>query len=92
MPAPDVLADRLTLPLIALLSLTGGAAGAALLLLTPDSAFRVMVPWLILVGTALFALGPWLLRRKGAARPTPQGRKGSPPPVSSRCPPVGSPA
>ena len=62
----------LSLPLIACLSLIGGAAGAALLLLTPDSAFRVMVPWLILVGTALFALGPWLLRRKGAARPTPR--------------------
>lgn len=54
----------LTLPIICLLSLIGGAAGATLLLVTSDSAFRVMVPWLILIGTVLFAFGPWLLRQK----------------------------
>ncbi|HCA66518.1 MAG TPA: hypothetical protein DEP73_20635, partial [Pseudomonas sp.] len=36
--------------------------GAALLLTTPDDVFRAIVPWLLLVATLLFALGPWLLR------------------------------
>lgn len=48
----------------------GGALGAALLLATPDKAFRALVPWLLLAATALFAAGPWLLarlKRKGEA-------------------------
>lgn len=44
------------------LGLAGGAAGAALLLLTPAPAFRRLVPWLLLAATALFALAPHLLR------------------------------
>ena len=39
----------------------GGLAGAALLLLTPERLFGALVPWLLLVATALFALGPRLL-------------------------------
>ncbi len=44
------------------LSLAGGAAGAALLLVTPDATFRRIVPWLLLAATLLFALGPQLRR------------------------------
>ena len=40
------------------LSLVGGAAGAALLLFTPDDIFRKVVPWLLLAATALFAFAP----------------------------------
>ena len=47
----------------------GGAVGAVALLLTGDAAFRVLIPWLLLVATGLFALGPWLQRQ--AARPHP---------------------
>ncbi|WP_019583175.1 sulfite exporter TauE/SafE family protein [Thioalkalivibrio sp. ALE16] len=47
----------------------GGAVGAVALLLTGDAAFRVLIPWLLLVATVLFALGPWLQRQ--AARPHP---------------------
>lgn len=47
----------------------GGAVGAVALLLTGDAAFRVLIPWLLLVATLLFALGPWL--RRLAARPHP---------------------
>ncbi|WP_249384116.1 sulfite exporter TauE/SafE family protein [Chitinivorax sp. B] len=44
-----------------MLSLLGGAAGATLLLLTPDRLFDHMVPWLLLAATVLFAAGPkWL--------------------------------
>ena len=45
------------------LSLLGGAVGAGLLLLSGERTFRLLVPWLLLLATALFALGPWLLRR-----------------------------
>lgn len=41
-----------------LVSLAGGAAGALLLLLTPQRAFDAGVPWLLLVATLLFAFGP----------------------------------
>ncbi len=53
----------LTLGAMALLSLAGGAAGATLLLVTDDRTFRVLVPWLLLVATALFAVGPAIVRR-----------------------------
>jgi uncharacterized membrane protein YfcA len=55
------------------ISVVGGAVGAGLLLLTPSSAFRALVPWLLLAATVIFAaggrvrgerrwLGPWALR------------------------------
>lgn len=45
---------------LACVSLLGGAAGAALLLLTPPATFSRIVPWLLLLATALFAFGPRL--------------------------------
>lgn len=44
-------------------SLIGGLAGAALLLVTPDAVFRGIVPWLLLAATALFAFGGPLAAR-----------------------------
>lgn len=49
-------------------SLLGGAAGAVLLVTTPGSTFRVMIPWLMLLGTAAFAAGPHLVTATGRAR------------------------
>ncbi|MDW8337277.1 MAG: sulfite exporter TauE/SafE family protein [Tepidimonas sp.] len=49
----------------ALLAAAGGVAGALLLLVTPASSFRALVPWLLLLATALFAWGPWIVRRLG---------------------------
>jgi uncharacterized membrane protein YfcA len=46
----------------------GGAAGACLLLVTPARLFSAVVPWLLLFATLLFALGPWLLARRGEAQ------------------------
>jgi uncharacterized membrane protein YfcA len=40
----------------------GGLLGAALLLATPERLFSGIVPWLLLLATALFALGPRLSR------------------------------
>lgn len=43
---------------ITLVSLVGGATGAVLLLVTPARAFDLIVPWLLLLATVLFAFGP----------------------------------
>ncbi|MGD9772719.1 sulfite exporter TauE/SafE family protein [Diaphorobacter sp.] len=48
------------------LSIVGGAAGAALLLVTPDATFKRVVPWLLLAATALFAFGPQLRQWAGS--------------------------
>jgi uncharacterized membrane protein YfcA len=53
---------RRTLPLC-LVSVTGAAVGAALLLVSGDRVFGSLVPWLIFLATALFAVGPYLIRR-----------------------------
>ena len=47
---------------LALLSLAGGGVGAGLLLATPDAAFDLIVPWLLLVATVTLAAGPRLSR------------------------------
>lgn len=44
-------------------SLFGGMLGAFLLMATGEATFRLMIPWLILVATALFAAGPLITRR-----------------------------
>lgn len=43
----------------------GGVCGALLLLVTPARVFSGLVPWLLLFATALFALGPRLVRLGG---------------------------
>ena len=50
----------LSLKRLLLISLAGGAIGAAALLLTSDAAFRRIVPWLLLAATLMFALAPRL--------------------------------
>lgn len=50
-----------SLPRIITLTLIGGALGAALLLLTSDTLFRTLVPWLLGLATLLFVLAPRLL-------------------------------
>ena len=61
----------LSLRTLTVLSLMGGAIGAALLLVTDDKTFSKIVPWLLLLATVLFAVGPLLLRQlnAGQARP-----------------------
>ncbi|WP_431859588.1 sulfite exporter TauE/SafE family protein [Azospirillum sp.] len=58
---------EIDLPAFIGISLVGGLLGALLLLWTPDATFAVLIPWLLLFATALFAAGPKLaacIRRK----------------------------
>ncbi len=50
----------LSMRLLVVLSLIGGAAGAGLLLVTSNELFAIVIPWLLLAATVLFALGPKL--------------------------------
>ncbi|MCZ2102772.1 MAG: sulfite exporter TauE/SafE family protein [Comamonadaceae bacterium] len=63
-PAPG-----LSMTLVVVLSLVGGVLGAALLLVTSNAAFNRLIPWLLLVATAMFAFGPQLRRWADAHRP-----------------------
>lgn len=47
---------------LALISLAGGGVGAALLLATTERAFDLIIPWLLLLATAMLALGARLNR------------------------------
>lgn len=48
----------INLPVFLGVSLVGGLIGALLLLWTPQRTFEVIVPWLLLFATVLFAFGP----------------------------------
>ena len=52
--------EGLPMRMLILLSLAGGICGALLLLLTPQSTFDRVIPWLLLAGTIAFAFGPRL--------------------------------
>lgn len=66
---PELRAQQGRRPLF-LISFAGGLLGALLLLATGESTFRLLIPWLLLVATALFGLGPSITRRlrRDAAR------------------------
>ncbi len=75
--ARDELASipRKALTTLVTVSVAGGAAGGAMLLLTPAGVFRTVVPILLGVGTVLFASGPLVNRRfnPDASQETPRG-------------------
>jgi uncharacterized protein len=53
----------LLFPLIAV-SVVGSLLGAVLLLVTPQTLFLRLIPWLLLFATGVFALSPYLLRHE----------------------------
>ncbi len=55
------------LPLL-LAGLLGGLLGGLLLLAGGDAVFRLLIPWLLLLATGLFAASPWLSRALAARR------------------------
>lgn len=56
----------LSLKELILIALIGGSIGAGILLTTSEQVFAKLIPWLILLATAAFIVGPWLLKRKMA--------------------------
>jgi uncharacterized protein len=58
----------LSMPLLNLISLAGGAVGAAILLLTPANFFAHLVPWLVLFATLIFVWGSFLRKSNGETR------------------------
>ncbi len=63
-------AERLSFRALAIISLLGGVAGAGLLIITPSRTFAVMVPWLVLAATAVYAWSTYG-RRTTEAPPAP---------------------
>ena len=61
----------LSMRLLVVLSLVGGAAGAGLLLVTSNDVFAIVIPWLLLAATLLFALGPKLREWTAGGTPSP---------------------
>jgi uncharacterized protein len=59
--------SALSVRTLVVISLLGGALGALLLLATPTGFFNLLVPWLVLFATAVFAWGSFF-RHDGAAR------------------------
>ncbi|MCU8082649.1 sulfite exporter TauE/SafE family protein [Shewanella oncorhynchi] len=54
----------LSLKNLILIALIGGSIGAGILLTTSEQVFAKLIPWLILLATAAFIVGPWLLKRR----------------------------
>ncbi len=65
---PELAGQGGTVRRFALVSVTGGAAGAGLLLLTPSTAFERIVPFLVGGAAVLLLVQPWI-RRAPAAEP-----------------------
>ena len=53
---------RQLLVLLIIVSAVGGLVGADVLLHTPQATFRLLIPYLLLVATVLFALGPYVTK------------------------------
>ncbi len=51
---------------LTVVSLVGGVLGAFILTQTRNESFRLIVPWLLLAATLLFAASPWIVRRSRA--------------------------
>ena len=66
-------AAGLSLRVLIIISLAGGALGALLLLWTPSSFFARLVPWLVLFATAMFAWGSFGPKRESGPRMGPVG-------------------
>ena len=65
---------NLTFSVITVIALLGGCVGASILLMTSERLFSALIPWLLLLATAAFIIGPWLQKnRKSAAASEHQG-------------------
>ena len=58
----ELVGQRSRIVRFGLAGLVGGAVGAGLLVVLPESTFAAVVPWLVLTGAVVLLLRPWLLR------------------------------
>jgi len=65
----EIAEHRHILMRVAAVSLVGGVLGALLLLRTPAHVFTTLIPYLLLLATAVFALSPYLARPHSASAP-----------------------
>ena len=85
----DLRGQRRRVAVMAIPAVAGGIIGGALLLTTGAALFDALVPWLILLATALLAAEPWLKRtvvqrlNSPAAGKRPNLAASPPPPRSS---------
>jgi uncharacterized membrane protein YfcA len=63
---------------IVLIAVSGGCLGAAILLMTSEQLFSMLIPWLILLATTAFVVGPWLLQKKKSSIEKPEHHHASP--------------
>jgi uncharacterized protein len=63
----EVAAHRALLLPVVCASIAGSLIGACLLLVTPQTIFQRLIPWLLLCATLLFAVSPQFTRRANAA-------------------------
>jgi uncharacterized membrane protein YfcA len=55
---------KLAFPTIVIIAIAGGSLGASILLLTSEQLFSTLIPWLILLASAAFVLGPRFLNAR----------------------------
>src|SRR5579872_4745212 len=60
----EIAAHRAMLRPIIVVSVIGALIGSVLLLVTPATLFQTLIPWLLLFATAVFAVSPWLVRKR----------------------------
>jgi uncharacterized membrane protein YfcA len=69
---PELRGQRHRVVRLSLAGVVGGVGGALLLVYTPSSAFRALVPYLVLLSCALVAVQPrlaqWVAQRRGERR------------------------
>lgn len=59
---------NLSFKTLSLISILGGSLGATVLLFTSEQVFSSLIPWLILIATILFIIGPRLLPNKESSK------------------------
>jgi uncharacterized membrane protein YfcA len=66
---PDVQPHKRLLYEVLAISSIGALIGAVLLLKTPAATFKHMIPWLLLFATVVFAISPYLTKRRNGGDP-----------------------
>jgi uncharacterized membrane protein YfcA len=64
-----------SLGFLSIASLVGSLVGSVLLLMTSNSTFSNLVPWLLLIATAVFTLAPWIRKAAGRQHDQHHGRE-----------------